>query len=70
MSAKKAVVHVDPEIIGGIPVFVGTRVPFATLFDYLKGGQPLADFLQDFQWSVAITPWQRSNKRRTRSSSA
>ncbi len=42
------VVHSDPEIMGGTPVFVGTRVPFQTLFDYLEAGDPLAEFLKDF----------------------
>lgn len=42
------VVHSDPEIMGGTPVFVGTRVPFQTLFDYLEAGDPLAEFLEDF----------------------
>ena len=42
------VVHSDPEIMGGTPVFVGTRVPFQTLLDYLKAGDPLAEFLEDF----------------------
>lgn len=48
MSAKVAVVHSDPEILGGIPVFVGTRVPVRTLIDYLEAGDRLADFLDDF----------------------
>ncbi|MEO8482588.1 MAG: DUF433 domain-containing protein [Acidobacteriota bacterium] len=43
-----SVVHSDPEIMGGTPVFVGTRVPFQTLLDYLEGGEPLAEFLEDF----------------------
>ncbi len=38
----------DKEILGGIPVFAGTRVPLKTLFDYLKSNHPLADFLDDF----------------------
>jgi uncharacterized protein (DUF433 family) len=42
------VVHADPEILGGTPVFVGTRVPFQALIDYLEGGHPLAEFLDDF----------------------
>ena len=37
-----------PEIMGGTPVFVGTRVPLATLLDYLEAGQPLSEFLEDF----------------------
>jgi uncharacterized protein (DUF433 family) len=42
------IIHSDPEILGGTPVFVGTRVPFQALIDYLEGGHPLAEFLDDF----------------------
>jgi uncharacterized protein (DUF433 family) len=42
------VVHSDPEILGGTPVFVGTRVPFQALIDYLEGGHGIDDFLDDF----------------------
>ena len=38
----------DHEILGGTPVFVGTRVPVQTLLDYLEGGQSLQEFLDDF----------------------
>lgn len=38
----------DPEILGGTPVFRGTRVPFQALLDYLEGGQTLDEFLDDF----------------------
>ncbi len=48
MSDDKPLVHSDPEIMSGTPVFVGTRVPFQTPLDYLEAGQPLAEFLQDF----------------------
>jgi uncharacterized protein (DUF433 family) len=48
MKDQRPVVHSDPEIMGGTPVFVGTRVPLQTLLDYLEGGQPLSDFLDDF----------------------
>ena len=48
MPSKPAVVHSDPEIMGGVPVFVGTRVPVKTLYDYLAAGDPLDDFLHDF----------------------
>lgn len=48
MPIKKAVVHSDPEILGGTPVFVGTRVPFQTLLDYLEAGDSLGEFLDDF----------------------
>ena len=38
----------DPEILGGTPVFTGTRVPVKTLFDYLVGGHSIPEFLDDF----------------------
>jgi uncharacterized protein (DUF433 family) len=38
----------DPDVLGGTPVFRGTRVPFQTLLDYLEGGQTLDEFLEDF----------------------
>jgi uncharacterized protein (DUF433 family) len=38
----------DQNILGGVPVFRGTRVPFQALLDYLEGGQTLGDFLNDF----------------------
>ncbi len=38
----------DPEILGGLPVFRGTRVPVKNLFDYLRGNETLAEFLDDF----------------------
>ena len=41
-------IHSDPEILGGTPVFVGTRVPVQTLLDYLEAGDPLDEFLEDF----------------------
>ena len=46
--AMSDVVHIDPEIMGGTPVFKGTRVPIETLFDYIEGGEPLNEFLEDF----------------------
>jgi uncharacterized protein (DUF433 family) len=42
------VVHSDPDILSGTPVFVGTRVPFQTLLDYLETGDSLDEFLTDF----------------------
>jgi uncharacterized protein (DUF433 family) len=48
MSAAIQVIHSDPDILGGTPVFVGTRVPVRTLLDYLEAGEPLAEFLEDF----------------------
>ena len=38
----------NENILGGIPVFTGTRVPINTLFDYLKANHPLDDFFDDF----------------------
>jgi uncharacterized protein (DUF433 family) len=48
MTAATRVVHSDPDILGGTPVFVGTRVPVRTLLDYLEAGDCVGDFLQDF----------------------
>lgn len=48
MPAEAAVVHSDPEILGGTPVFVGTRVPVQSLFDYIEGGETLDEFLRQF----------------------
>ncbi|MBI2468983.1 MAG: DUF433 domain-containing protein [Candidatus Rokubacteria bacterium] len=45
MTQLRQVVHSDPDILGGTPVFVGTRVP---LFDYLEGGDTLDEFLRQF----------------------
>lgn len=47
------VIHRDPEILGGTPVFVGTRVPVKTLFDYVIGGRAMSEFLDDFP---GVTP--------------
>jgi uncharacterized protein (DUF433 family) len=42
------IVHSDPEIVSGTPVFVGTRVPVQALMDYIEGGETLDEFLDDF----------------------
>jgi uncharacterized protein (DUF433 family) len=47
MSAEP-VIHSNPNILGGTPVFVGTRVPVQTLLDYLEGGESLDTFLDHF----------------------
>jgi uncharacterized protein (DUF433 family) len=44
----KQIVHSDPEIVSGTPVFVGTRVPAQALLDYLEGGETMEEFLDDF----------------------
>ncbi|MFO0842124.1 MAG: DUF433 domain-containing protein [Gemmataceae bacterium] len=48
MTATPPVVHSDPDILGGTPVFVGTRVPVRALLDYLEAGESLHEFLEDF----------------------
>ena len=48
MPTVTSVVHKDPEILGGVPVFLGTRVPFRNLIDYLEGGYSLDEFLDAF----------------------
>lgn len=48
MVTLVGVTHRHPEILGGTPVFVGTRVPVRTLFDYLEGGDSLDEFLRQF----------------------
>ena len=48
MPTKSPVVHSDPEILSGTPVFVGTRVPVQSLFDYLEAGDTLHEFLRQF----------------------
>jgi uncharacterized protein (DUF433 family) len=46
--AMRFAVHSDPEILGGTPVFVGTRVPFQALVDYVEGGETIDTFLDHF----------------------
>jgi uncharacterized protein (DUF433 family) len=50
MNAEElqGIIHSDPEIMGGTPVFVGTRVPLENLIDYLEGGESVEDFLEAF----------------------
>lgn len=48
MNDQVPVVHSDPEILGGTPVFVGTRVPLRNLIDYLEKGHSLDEFLDAF----------------------
>ena len=43
------VINIDPEILGGTPVFYGTRVPIKNLFDYLETGDSIETFLDDFE---------------------
>ena len=48
MNSMVSVIVKNPEILGGMPVFRGTRVPIQNLFDYLEGGETLEEFLEGF----------------------
>ena len=48
MTQLSDIVRTDPDIPGGTPVFVGTRVPIQSLFDYLEGGETVDEFLRQF----------------------
>lgn len=48
MSSQQSVIHSDPQVLGGTPVFRGTRVPARNLIDYLEGGYSLDEFLDAF----------------------
>jgi len=48
MSAIADLIVKDPDVLGGTPVFRGTRVPFQNLLDYLESGQTIDEFLDDF----------------------
>jgi uncharacterized protein (DUF433 family) len=48
MEIETQVISRSPDIMSGAPVFAGTRVPVQTIIDYLAGGHPLEEFLDDF----------------------
>ena len=48
MTRLSDIVRCDPDVLGGTPVFAGTRVPIQSLFDYLEGGETLDEFLRQF----------------------
>ncbi len=48
MCAHETAIVSSPDMLGGTPVFRGTRVPFQTLIEYLESNQPLNEFLDDF----------------------
>ncbi len=48
LDRSRGIVHSDPEILGGTPVFTGTRVPLQNLIDALEGGETIDDFLEGF----------------------
>lgn len=45
---RSSAIEVDPEVLGGVPCFAGTRVPVKVLFDYLEAGDTLDEFLDEF----------------------
>ena len=45
---NKAIITSSQDVMGGTPVFAGTRVPVQTLLDYIKGGESISDFLEGF----------------------
>ncbi len=47
-DTTQSVISRSPDIMSGAPVFAGTRVPVQSLLDYLAGGHPLEEFLEDF----------------------
>jgi uncharacterized protein (DUF433 family) len=47
-SMKEPIITSSPDVMGGTPVFKGTRVPVQTLLDYLKAGESIDDFLEGF----------------------
>jgi uncharacterized protein (DUF433 family) len=48
MPSNTSIISVSPDVMGGTPVFAGTRVPVQTLLDYLKAGESINDFLDGF----------------------
>jgi uncharacterized protein (DUF433 family) len=66
MMTLEQIVHRDPEILGGTPVFRGTRLPIRSLFDYLEGGETLDEFLRQFpsvrrEEAIALLELAREN---------
>jgi uncharacterized protein (DUF433 family) len=45
---QEEIIYFNPEILGGTPVFIGTRVPVRALFDHLEAGDSIDDFLEGF----------------------
>ena len=46
--SREEIIEVDPEKMGGTPVFKGTRVPIRNFFDYIEGGETVEEFLDQF----------------------
>jgi uncharacterized protein (DUF433 family) len=52
LQMENRVININPEILGGTPVFYGTRVPVKNLFDYLETGESIDEFLADFEGCI------------------
>jgi len=50
MKMKHSVINIDKQIMSGVPVFAGTRVPIQILFDYIEAGHTVDDFLKQYPW--------------------
>jgi uncharacterized protein (DUF433 family) len=50
LLANQGIIHCDPEIMSGMPVFAGSRVPLQAFFEYLEGTEGLAEFINDFPY--------------------
>jgi uncharacterized protein (DUF433 family) len=48
MDLPEPLITISPDYLSGAPIFTGTRVPVQALFDYIEGGDPLDEFLEDF----------------------
>jgi uncharacterized protein (DUF433 family) len=48
LCMRTSIISCSPDVMGGTPVFAGTRVPIQTLIDYIKGGESIDDFLEGF----------------------
>ncbi len=59
MEDLKGVVHSDPEIMGGTPVFVGTRVPLQNLIDALEGGESIEGFFGGIPFGQTLASHRR-----------
>ena len=66
MLKNSSIITISPEIMGGTPVFAGTRVPVQTFLDYLKAGESINDFLDGFPTGTreqVITLLEEAEKR-------
>ena len=62
---KFGVISIDPEVMGGTPVFAGTRVPVQALFDYIETGETVEEFLENFPSVTKEQAVQALNMART-----